>query len=149
MIAWIAVFLPAAVRVRRQTPTTTTEVFKRRMKLIAPMDAGGTQVRRKAVTRLSLIRKRNALTLLLGVITTGVLVSGVLSLLLGGAMWEVHLSLLAALGLYLGGLLELKRKLVIGNRRVRAIAAHEARRRSARAFHERMQASGGESLYSM
>jgi hypothetical protein len=118
-IAWIAVFLPAALRARRATPYSSAQRFKRRMRLIAPprppgRRAGGrwvvvpeaTEQRARAAFRRGQRRRRR----ILGFLGLAAVVSGVVAAVKGGSWWELHLALDASLGLFVILLLEAKRR---------------------------------------
>jgi hypothetical protein len=146
-LAWIAVFLPAAVRARQTAPLSTAERFKRRMSLIAPRGGVGRWIvvpeshDRLAATsfrRGQRTRRR---------ILSGLAVASVLTLIVavfaGGGTWEVHLAVDASLALYVALLLEAKRRREEQVSKLRTLAS----RRPARpklTFEEPVRASGGQ-----
>lgn len=113
--------VPAVVRARASAPLTTAERFRRRMDLIAPPSyASGRWVvvlpssTRKASPSIlaahrqarSRRRRRRLLVLML----VAVIGSAVAGWRTGQPWWEVHIGLNAALALYVGTLLEIKRR---------------------------------------
>lgn len=126
-LAWIAVFLPAAMRARQNAPLSTADSFRRRMELIAPRaSAGRWVVVPEAGDRLAgrSFRKgqrsrRNIFAFLLG----AVLLSVGAAIFFGGALWELSLAFGASLALYISLLLEGKRRRVERGKKVRRIQA--------------------------
>jgi Flp pilus assembly protein TadB len=114
-LAWIAVFLPAAIRAREMSPLTATERFRRRMQLLAPtrpvngrtilVPESPERLRAGAHRRDQRRRKR-----ILESLTASVVASFVAALVVGHGMWQVHLALDASLGSYVVLLLAAKRK---------------------------------------
>lgn len=129
-LLWIAVMVPAILRARAGAPLTTAQRFRRRMDLIAPPSyATGRWVvvpyssHRKASSPLATAyrqaRTQRRRRRLLFLILLAVIGSGVAGWLRGEPWWEVHIGLNAALALYVGTLLEIKRR-----REERAIKVH-------------------------
>jgi hypothetical protein len=113
--------VPAVLRARASAPLTTAERFQRRMDLIAPPTyAPGRWVvvlnseHRKASSSFRAAyrqaRSRRRRRRLLVVILLAVVGSAIAGWQLGEPWWEVHIGLNAALALYVGALLELKRR---------------------------------------
>lgn len=149
--AWVAVFLPAAMRARQTTPYSTAERFKRRMQLIAPRSGrGGRWVvvpeSNDRLARSSFRRgqdRRRKMFVFLAVATA---VSFVLASVGGGALWEIHIAFAVSLGLYVALLLEAKRRRVEKTDKVRSIGAHRVERSpfgDVGRFEDRAQAVGG------
>ncbi len=126
-LAWIAVFLPAAMRARQNAPLSTADSFRRRMELIAPRaSAGRWVVVPESGDRLAgrSFRKgqrsrRHIFAFLLG----AVLLSVAAAIFFGGALWELSLAFGASLALYISLLLEGKRRRVERGKKVRRIQA--------------------------
>ena len=116
IIAWIAVFLPAALRARHSTPLSTTNRWRRRSAIMAP---NGIQGRWIIVPRSDQDddvpntyyrsqRQRRHLFVFLVVAT---LVSGALAIVLRTtSVWEVHLAFDASLALYVLLLIRAKKE---------------------------------------
>ena len=83
VVAWVAVFVPTALRAWRRTPLPSAEGFRR------------TQAH----------RRRLFVALLCAVV-----LSAGAALLRGGALWEVHLALDACMGIYVALLLDAKKR---------------------------------------
>ena len=115
-LAWIAVFLPAALRARRSAPLSTAERFKRRMSLLAPRTgprSGRWIVVPESYDRLaksSFRRAQRRRTHILIALAAAALGTGVIALFAGGGAWEVHLAVDASLALYVALLIEAKRR---------------------------------------
>jgi hypothetical protein len=121
-VLWLIVFVSAVVRARASAPLTTTERFRRSMDLIAPpmpktgrwvvvLDspsrrAGASKMRRAA--RLARARRRRRGVLILMLLAAAG--TAIAAPFVGDPMWEVHLGLNAAFALYVGYLLESKRR---------------------------------------
>lgn len=119
---WLVVGAIAIVRARATAPLTTTERFRRSMDLIAPptpTTGRYVMVLDSPARRASLARMRRAekaararrrrrwglIVMLLG--AAGTAIAGPF---VGDPMWEVHLGVNAALALYVGYLLESRRR---------------------------------------
>jgi len=145
-LAWIAVFLPAAMRARQNAPLSTADRFRRRMELIAPRaSAGRWVVVPESGDRLAgrSFRKgqrsrRHIFAFLMG----AVLLSVGAAILFGGALWEVSLAFGASLALYVSLLLEGKRRRVERGKKVRRI---QARSRPEQYVQPAARVAGGES----
>jgi hypothetical protein len=112
--------VPAIMRARASAPLTTAERFRRRMDLIAPSATSGRWVvvpnsnHRRASSPLRIAhrqarsqkRRRRLLVLMI----VAVLASAAAGWRVGEPWWEVHIGLNAALALYVGTLLEMKRR---------------------------------------
>ena len=126
-LAWIAVFLPAAMRARQNAPLSTSERFRRRMELIAPRaSAGRWVVVPESGDRLAgrSFRKgqrtrRRILTFLLG----AVFLSVGAAIFAGGALWELSLAFGLSLALYVSLLLEAKKRRDERTKKVRRLQA--------------------------
>jgi hypothetical protein len=121
-VLWLIVFVSAVVRARASAPLTTTERFRRSMDLIAPpmpktgrwvvvLDspsrrASASKMRRAA--RLARARRRRRCVLILMLLAAAGTAAA--APFVGDPMWEVHLGLNAAFALYVGYLLESKRR---------------------------------------
>jgi hypothetical protein len=118
---WIAVMVPAVMRARASAPLSTSQRFRRRMDLIAPpsyatgrwvvvLDSPNRKVSasaRKAHRQLRSQRRRRRLLVLIVLAVVGSAIAGGV---IGEPWWEVHLGLNAGLALYVGALLEIKRR---------------------------------------
>jgi len=148
-LAWIAVFLPAALRARQSAPLTTAERFKRRMSLIAPRAVGSGRwivvpESYDRLTRSSFRRGQQRRKRILVVLAVGAAASGVVALFTGGGMWEVHLAVDASLALYVALLLEAKRRRTEQVTKLRSIEARRGTRTPAVTFNEPVRAGGGQ-----
>ena len=145
-LAWIAVFLPAALRARRSAPLSTAERFKRRMSLIAPRASGGRWiVVPESYDRLAMSSFRRGqqrrIRILVGLLVAAV-ATGVVAIFAGGGSWEVHLAVDASLAIYIGLLLEAKRRRSEQVAKLRSLEGRR-RQRATVTFHEPVRASGG------
>ena len=147
-LAWIAVFLPAALRARQSAPLTTAERFKRRMSLIAPRaGAGRWIVVPESYDRLAMSsfrRGQRRRTKILIALLAAAALTGLVAVLNGGGAWEVHLAVDASLALYVALLIEAKRRRAERMTKLRPI---QRRRVTSAAsdvtFHEPVRAGGG------
>ncbi len=143
-LAWIAVFLPAVLRARQNSPLSTAERFRRRMQLMAPRGRTGRWVVvPEPYDRLAGRSFRRGQQRRLRIFTTLVAaagLSGALALFSGGGMWEINLALDASLALYIALLLEAKRRREERERKVHSMAP----RRPEVSFEGRAHAYGGE-----
>ena len=113
-VAWVAVFLPAAVRAWRRTPLPSAEGFRRKQDSLGERSAPGRWVlvpqseagRAEAARRRTQVHRRRLFVALL----CAVVLSAAAALLGGGALWEVHLALDACLGIYVALLLDAKKR---------------------------------------
>lgn len=139
-------FLPAALRARRSAPLSTAERFKRRMSLIAPRSSGGRWiVVPESYDRLassSFRRGQQRRTRIFIGLLIASLATGIVAVFAGGGSWEVHLAIDASLALYVGLLLEAKRRRNEQSLKLRSL---EARRKQEPVvtFHEPVRAGGG------
>ncbi|MDQ4023908.1 MAG: hypothetical protein M3217_00230 [Actinomycetota bacterium] len=113
-LAWIGVFLPAALRARQDAPLSSAEGWRRRMSLLAPRSAQPRYVlvpaRSDRLARAAYQKARVRRIRILAFLATAAPVSGIVALLAGGSMWEVHLAFDFSLILYVALLLEAKRR---------------------------------------
>jgi len=143
-LAWIAVFLPAVLRARQNSPLSTAERFRRRMQLMAPRARTGRWVvipephDRPASRSFRRARDRRLRIFVTLIGAAGA--SALLALVAGGGMWEVNLALDASLALYVALLLEAKRRREERERKVHRMAS----RRPEVSFEGRAEAYGGE-----
>jgi membrane protein implicated in regulation of membrane protease activity len=145
-LAWIAVFLPAALRARRTAPLSTAERFKRRMSLIAPRAGHGRWIvvpesyarLAKGSFRRGQERRKKILIALLGAAAF----TGVVAFFAGGAAWEVHLASDASLALYVALLIEAKRRRDEQGSKLRSIETRRRARQPEVTFQEPIRAGG-------
>jgi hypothetical protein len=113
-LAWIGVFLPAALRARQDAPLSSAEGWRRRMSLLAPRSAQTRYVlvpaRSDRLARAAYQRARVRRIRILAFLAVAAPVSGIVALLAGGSMWEVHIAFDFSLVLYVALLLEAKRR---------------------------------------
>lgn len=113
-LAWIGVFLPAALRARQDAPLSSAEGWRRRMSLLAPRSAQSRYVlvpaRSDRLARAAYRRQRLRRIRILAFLAAAAPVSGVVALFAGGSMWVVHLSFDFSLALYVALLVEAKRR---------------------------------------
>jgi hypothetical protein len=143
-LAWIAVFLPAVLRARQNSPISTAERFRRLMRVMAPPGHTGRWVvvpdpYESQESRSHRRVQRRRLRIFMFLIAASGL-SGAIALLSGGGMWEVNLAFDASLALYIALLLEVKRQREERERKVRRISS----RRAEVSFEGRAEAYGGE-----
>ena len=150
-IAWIAVFLPAALRAQHSTPLKTTNVWRRRMAVMAPdkpdkasgksgMGSGRWVVvpRTKATEkdqqyRSSYYRSQRQRRHLFVFLIVATLASGAAAVALRTpAMWEVHLAFAASLALYVLILIRVKEQRAERTHKVRPLASQPTRSSDAR-----------------
>jgi hypothetical protein len=113
-IAWLTVFLPAALRAREGTPLASAEKFRRRMQLIAPRTPRGRWVLvpespdRLAASafRPGQRRRKHILVFLLA----STAISLLPALVAGRGMWEVQFAFDASLILYVFLLIKVRRR---------------------------------------
>ena len=146
-LAWIAVFLPAALRARQSAPLTTAERFKRRMNLIAPRaGAGRWIVVPESYDRLALSSfrrgQRRRTKILIALLAAAVL-TGMVAVVNGGGAWEVHLAVDLSLGLYVALLVEAKRRRSETVTKLRSLESRRTAREPEITFHEPVRAGGG------
>lgn len=146
-LAWIAVFLPAALRARQSAPLTTAERFKRRMSLIAPRAGNGRWiVVPESYDRLAMSsfrRGQRRRTKIFIALMAAVGVTGVIAAFSGGAAWEVHLAVDASLALYVALLIEAKRRRSEQVTKLRSLGGRRPARVPEVTFNEPVQAGGG------
>ena len=144
-LAWIAVFLPAAMRARQNAPLSTSERFRRRMELIAPRaSAGRWVVVPESEDRLAgrSFRKgqRTRRRILAFLVGAAVLSVGA-AIFAGGALWELSLAFGLSLALYVSLLLEGKKRRDERTKKVRRL---QARSQSVQRAQPSMRVAGGE-----
>jgi hypothetical protein len=147
---WLIVFVSAVMRARASAPLTTTERFRRSMDLIAPpmpksgrwvvvLDSPSRRARAMKMRRAArLARARRRRLWVLVVMLLAAVGTAVAAAIVGDPMWEVHLGLNAALALYVGYLLESKRR-----REERAVKVRPLRRRREGDWFDSATAAGG------
>lgn len=144
-LAWIAVFLPAAMRARQNAPLSTAERFRRRMELIAPTASKGRWVvvpeSGDRLAGRSFRKGQRSRRHILAFLVGGVLLSFGSAILFGGALWEVSLAFGASLALYVSLLLEGKRRRDERGKKVRRI---QARSRPVQRAQPTVRVAGGE-----
>jgi hypothetical protein len=143
-LAWIAVFLPAALRARQNSPISTADRFRRLMRVMAPHAATGRWVvvpdpYEGRASRSHRRGQRRRLQIFIFLVAAAGL-SGAVALFSGGGMWEVNLALDASLALYVALLLEAKRRAEERERKVHSMVS----RRAQVSFEGRAEAYGGE-----
>ena len=146
-LAWIAVFLPAALRARQSAPLTTAERFKRRMNLIAPRAGTGRWiVVPESYDRLAMSSfrrgQRRRTRILIALLAASAL-TGFVAIFVGSAAWEVHLAVDLSLGLYVALLIEAKRRRADSLSKLRSLEARRTARTPEVTFHEPVRAGGG------
>lgn len=113
-LAWLAVFLPAALRARQDAPLSSAEVWRRRMSLLAPKSAQNRYVlvpaRSDRLARAAYQKHRLRRIRILAFLAAAAPTSGVVALIAGGSMWEVHLAFDFSLVLYVALLVQAKRR---------------------------------------
>lgn len=146
-LAWIAVFLPAALRARQSAPLSTAERFKRRMSLIAPRAGTGRWIvvpeSHDRLGRSSFRRGQQRRTRIFIGLGAAAALSGFVALFTGGGMWEVHLAVDVSLALYVALLLEAKRRRFEQITKLRSLEARRTARAPAVTFTDPVRASGG------
>lgn len=146
VLAWIAVFLPAALQARRSAPLSTAERFKRKMSLIAPRPSAGRWIvvpesyERLATSSFRRAQQRRT-RILIGLLVASA-VTGVIAIFAGGGAWEVHLAMDGSLALYVALLLEAKRRRNEQGLKLRSLEARRAQHAPV-TFHEPVRAGGG------
>lgn len=127
VLAWVGVCLPAASRARARGPLASTLLFKRGLELIGPdghssfvKELGAPPPPNQYSGSMSI---RWIPTTLLGLITAGVVATGVAAVLRGGQLWEVHLATDAGLALFVSLLLEEKHRKLDRATKVRSLMA--------------------------
>jgi hypothetical protein len=143
-LAWIAVFLPAVLRARQNSPISTAERFRRLMRVMAPHARTGRWVvvpepHESQASRSHRRGQQRRLHIFVSLVAAAGL-SGAVALLAGGGMWEVNLALDASLALYVSLLLEAKRRREERERKVHTMAT----RRAQVSFEGRAEAYGVE-----
>ena len=113
--ASLAICIPAGVRARRNSPSSATQLFKKRMSLVAPRGRGGRWVivpdnhdlalERMAIRRAR--RRRRTIAFLLTLVALG---TGVWALLERGVAIEIHLVADAVLVFYVALISETNRR---------------------------------------
>ena len=141
--ASLAICIPAGVRARRNSPFSATQLFKKRMNLIAPRSRNGRWIiipdnHDVALQRLALRRARKRRRRILALLVVGALASGVWAYLERGSAIEVHLAVDALLVAWIGYMAESRKRRIERAQKVRSLPA---RRDSA--VLEPIEASGG------
>jgi hypothetical protein len=147
-VAWVAVFLPAALRAREAAPLSATQRFKRRMDLIAPPGSGtgrwvvvphSTNELRAARFRRTQQRRRKILEFLLG----SSALSLVPALVLGGVFVRVGVAFATSLVVYVVLLIGTKRQRQEAAATVRSMERQRPPSAERVVFHEPVTVSGG------
>lgn len=124
--AWLAVILPAVLRARQTAPFTTAERFKRRLQLVAPRPSSGRWVvvpeSRTRLVHSSFRKGQQRRARILAWLVTASIVSAVVTVLSGGATFELHLAIDASLAIYVVLLLEAKKRRLERVTKVRPLA---------------------------
>ncbi len=148
-LAWIAVFLPAALRARQSAPLTTAERFKRGMSLIAPRATSGRWIvvpeSHDRLAKSSFRRAQQRRIKILIALAAAAGFTGCVAIFSGGGAWEVHLAVVLVLGLYIALLLEAKRRRAEGREKLRSLEARRSVRHADISFHEPVRAGGRQS----
>ena len=114
VLAWIAVFLPAALRARQDAPLSSAEGWRRRMSLLAPKSAQPRYVlvpaRSDRLARAAYQKHRLRRIRILAVLAVAAPLSGIVAMLAGGSMWEVHIAFDLSLALYVALLVQARRR---------------------------------------
>ncbi|MFP5298153.1 MAG: hypothetical protein ACLGHL_04100 [Actinomycetota bacterium] len=148
-LAWVGVFLPAAIRARETTPLTAAQRFKRRMDLIAPqvprrqgrwviVPGARAEARARAFAR-SQARRRAILKFL----AIGTAVTGPIGMIASGLISSLATAFSVSLILYVGLLLGTKRQREEQSQKVRSLAQHRLHRDERVVFQEPIEATGG------
>ena len=147
-LAWIAVFLPAALRARQTAPLSTAERFRRRMSLIAPRAGTGRWIvvpeSYDRLARGSYRRGQQRRTRILIGLMAAAGVTFVLAVFAGGGMWEVHLATDVSLALYVALLLEAKHRRVDQRAKLRSLEARRPVRKPEITFADPVRATGSD-----
>ena len=145
--AWVAVFFPAAMRARQDTPLPATERFRRRLNMLAPrhLGAGRYVVMPETGDRIARYSERKAQERrirIFVVLLISVPLSAIVAVFAGGGFWLVTGALTLSLALYCTLLIEAKRRNVERTQKVRSMAT---RRRQIAASRQqlRARAAGG------
>jgi hypothetical protein len=113
-LAWIGVFLPAALRARQDAPLSSAEVWRRRMSLLAPKSSQPRYVlvpaRSDRLARAAFQKQRLRRIRILVFLAAAAPLSGVVALAAGGSMWVVHVAFDFSLALYVALLVQAKRR---------------------------------------
>jgi hypothetical protein len=113
-LAWIGVFLPAALRAREDAPLSSAEGWRRRMSLLAPKSSQPRYVlvpaRSDRLARAAYNKQRLRRIRILAFLAVAAPLSGIVALFAGGSMWEVHIAFDISLFLYVALLVEAKRR---------------------------------------
>ena len=124
--AALAICIPAGVRARRSSPFSATQLFKKRMNLIAPRSRNGRWViipdnHEVAIQRLALRRARRRRRRILALLFVAALGSGIWAFLERGVAIEVHLAIDAALVGWVGYMAESRKRRSERAQKVRAL----------------------------
>ena len=141
--ASLAICIPAGVRARRNSPFSATQLFKKRMNLIAPRSRNGRWIiipdnHEIALQRLAIRRARRRRRRILALLVVAAVGSGVVAFLERGVAVEIHLAIDAALVGWIGYMAESRKRRTERAQKVRTLPA----RRDGAIF-EPMEASGG------
>lgn len=148
-LAWVAVFLPAAVRARETTPLTAAQRFKRRMDLIAPQvpRRGGRWVvvpEARAAARIEAFARSQARRrAILKFLAVGTIVTGPIGIFTSGLFSTLAMTFSVSLISYVVLLLGTKRQRQERSEKVRSLGQQRQRRDERVVFQEPARASGG------
>lgn len=144
-LAWIAVFLPAAMRARQNAPLSTSERFRRRMELIAPRASAGRWVvvpeSEDHLAGRSFRKGQRTRRRILAFLVGAVVLSVGGAIFAGGALWELSLAFGASLALYVVLLLEGKKRRDERTKKVRRL---QGRTRTVQRAQPSIRVAGGE-----
>ena len=143
--ASLAICIPAGVRARRNSPYSATQLFKKRMSLVAPRSRGGRWVivpdnHDLALERMAIRQARRRRRTIAAVLVLAALGTGVWALIEKGIATEIHLVTDAVLVFYIALISETKRR---RNERTAKVRPLPPRREEATAYLETAHAGGG------
>jgi hypothetical protein len=144
-IAWIAVFLPAALRAQHSNPLKTSNLWRRRMAVIAPTSHGKAagksgrgpgrwvvvpatkRPQEDQTTQTPYYRSQRQRRHLFVFLLVATIVSGIAAVALRTpSMWEVHFAFAASLALYVLILIRVKERRAERAEKVRPLAGHRS-----------------------
>jgi hypothetical protein len=144
-LAWIAVFLPAAMRARQNAPLSTSERFRRRMELIAPRASAGRWVvvpeSGDHLAGRSFRKGQRTRRRILTFLVAALILSVVGAIFAGGALWELTLAFGLSLALYVSLLVEAKKRRDERTKKVRRL---QARTQTVQRAQPSIRVAGGE-----